>query len=234
MSNKRVLVLSDMHHPYGHPDMVAFLKAVKRKFKPDRVICIGDEIEGAALSFHGINPDLPSASDELRQAIDRLKPIYRLFPRVDVVESNHGSLVYRRAKHGGIPKSVIKGYREMIEAPKGWHWHDDLIIKLSDGTQCYFCHGKSNDILKVSQAQSMHCVQGHYHERFDIRYWGNPLQLYWGMTVGCLINDQALSFSYNKVNLRRPVIGCGIIIEGHPQLIPMVLKPGGRWTGKLV
>lgn len=233
MDNSRILILSDMHFPYAHPDIVAFLKTVKAKYKPTRVISIGDEIEAASISFHGPQPDMLSPSDELKSAIQKLQPIYKLFPEVDLVESNHGSLVYRRGKVSGLPRSVFKSYREVIEAPQGWHWHLDLTVKLPDGSHVYFCHGKSSDVLKLSQAQSMHCVQGHFHERFDIRYWGNSLGLYWGMTVGCLIDDDALCFSYNKVNLRRPVIGVGMIINSHPVLVPMVLKPGGRWIGKL-
>jgi hypothetical protein len=39
--------------------------------------------------------------------------------------------------------------------------------------------------------------------------------------------------AYNKNNLKRPVIGCGIIVDSIPQLIPMVLNSKARWVGKL-
>ena len=231
--NKSVLILSDMHMPFSHPDIIAFLKAVKRKYKPDKVICIGDEFDFHAISMHPTDPDLLSPSDELKTARNRIKPVFGLFPKVDVVESNHGSLVYRRAKVDGLPRYLFKNYRDVLGAPKGWKWHNDLTIRLSNGASCYFVHSKGADILKVSQAMGMSVVCGHHHEKFEVRYWANSLGLYFGMIVGCLIDDDSLAFAYNKINLKRPLIGCGIIMDGIPQLIPLIMKKGGRWSGVL-
>jgi len=234
MRNACVLVLSDQHFPYQHKDIIPFLRAIKNKYKPDRVINIGDEIDHHAISFHPSNPDLLSPGDELENAICGLKSIYKLFPKCDVVESNHGSLVYRKGKVHGLPRSVFKSYIEILEAPNGWKWHFDLTIKLSDGKMCYFTHGKTAQVFKLSQSMAMCAVQGHYHEKFGIEYWGSPAGLFWGMQVGCLIDDNEMAFEYNNTNLKRPIIGCGIIINGHPKLLPMVLNDKGRWIGKLV
>lgn len=231
--NSRVLVIGDMHVPYNHPDTVKFLRAIKRKFKPDRVIQIGDEVDYHAISFHDHDPDLDSPGKELIASIRALQPIYKLFPCVDVIESNHGSLVYRKAKAAGLPRHVFKNYREMIEAPNGWNWHFDLTIRLSDGNLCYFHHGKTADPLKLSQSMGMSAVSGHFHERFSINYWGNSLGLYFQAFTGCLVDDNSLAMTYNNTNLKRPVIGSIIIIKGHPRLLPMVLNKKGRWTGQL-
>ena len=234
MNNSRVLVIGDIHAPYSHPDTIAFLREVKKKYKPDRVIQIGDEVDMHAISFHGADPDLLSPSDELKSAIKKLQPLYRLFPRVDLIESNHGSLVFRKGKAHGLPRHVFKSYREILEAPKGWRWHFDLTIKLSNGTECYFHHGKSSNPMAMSKNMSMSAVCGHHHSIFSINYWANPCGLYFQMFTGCLINDKSLALAYNKSDLTRPIIGSGIIIDGHPKLIPMVLNGRGRWIGKLV
>jgi hypothetical protein len=42
-----------------------------------------------------------------------------------------------------------------------------------------------------------------------------------------------MAFAYDKVNLGRPVVGHGLVIDGIPQLLPMVLDKGGRWTGAI-
>jgi len=232
--NQRVLVISDLHAPFYHQDTVPFLKAVKKKFKPDRVILTGDEADLHAISFHDSDPDLFSASAELEKAIDHLRPIYKLFPKADILESNHGSLVYRKGKHHGLPRSVFKSYREILEAPKGWRWHMELTITLSDKRKCYFTHGKSANGLKLSQAMGMSVVQGHHHSVFDIQYWANPNDLYWSMVVGCMIDDNSLAFAYNKSTFKRPLIGCGIILHGRPRLLPMILNKHGRWIGKIL
>ena len=231
--NSRILVISDMHHPYSHPDTIEFLIALHKKYKFDRVVCVGDEVDGHAISFHQSDPDLLAPGDELKTAIRRMQPLYRVFPSVDVLDSNHGSLVYRKGKFAGLPRAVFKSWREILEAPKGWKWHFELTIKMSDGNYVYFCHGKSAQPGKLSQAQAMSSVQGHHHEKFQIYYWANSKGLYFDMHVGCLIDDKCRAYEYNNTNLKRPLIGCGAIFDGQPRLLPMVLKKNGRWNGKV-
>ena len=231
--NSRVLVISDMHIPYSHQDLVPFLRAIKKEYSPDRVICIGDELDKHSLSFHDSDPDLFSAGDELIESIKMLQPIYKLFPKVDLVDSNHGSMVYRKGKHHGIPRKYLKEYGDVLEAPKGWVWHNDLKITLSDGQKCYFHHGLKQNGLQVAQQLGMNFIQGHFHNSFNINYSSTPEKLLWNMTIGCLIDDHALAFAYNKTTLGRPIIGMGIIIEGQPVLLPMILGKNGRWIGEL-
>ncbi len=232
--NSRVLVISDLHAPYYHPDTVPFLKAIKQLFNPDKIILTGDEIDGHCISFHDSDPNLPfSPSSELEKAIEHLRPIYELFPKADILESNHGSLVYRRGKHGGLPRSVFRDYREILDAPNGWKWHPDLVIELSDGQGCYFHHGKSTNGLQVTLSEGMNSVQGHHHSLAEVRYVQTSKGLNWSVITGCMIDDKSLAFSYNKLQTKRPILCCTIILDGHPKLLPMVLKEG-RWIKKIV
>lgn len=233
MNNSRILVISDLHCPYQHQDAVKFLAAIKKKYNPTRVILSGDEIDNHAISFHDSDPDLDSAGVELEKAIKALNPLYRLFPKAEVLESNHGSLVFRKALASGLSTKFFKSPGEIIKAPKGWSWHFDISLTLPNGTQCYFHHSKGANVKKNSQALGQSFVQGHHHESFEIQYWGNPNALLFGMTVGCLVDPHSLAMAYNKNNLRRPVIGCAVIINSIPQLIPMVLNKHGRWVGKI-
>src|ERR1039457_4234504 len=117
MNNKTILIVSDLHCPYQHRDYVRFLKAIKNKYRPTRVILSGDEADFQAISFHDHDPDLDSPSTELQKAIDALKPIYKLFPRAEVLESNHGSLVIRKAIANGMSREFFKSPREVLKAP---------------------------------------------------------------------------------------------------------------------
>lgn len=229
---KSILVISDLHTPYEHPDTVAFLKAVKDKYKPDTIVCIGDEVDGHALSYHESNPDLPSAGDELLLAIAALKPIYKLFPRCTVIESNHGSLVLRRAMTGGLPRKAIKSYNDILDAPKTWKWVDDLILQTALGP-VYFCHGKSTTAGKMASQYGMSVVQGHFHEKSQIHYISTPERLMFDLHTGCLANDKSLALQYNKLNAKRPIVSIAVIVDGIPHIVPMVLKLNHRWTGKL-
>ena len=231
--NKCVLVISDTHEPYGHPDNIPFLRAIKETYPIDRVIHVGDETDKHALSFHNSDSELFSAGNELTQAIKHLKEYYELFPKVDIMHSNHGSMVYRKAKANGIPLPYLKSYNDVLEAPKGWVWHNDLVVRLSNGQDCYFNHGIGANIKQVSQSMGMSAVSGHYHSLFKIDYWANPDQLYFGMNVGCSIDDKSLAFAYNKNTTKRPIVGHGLIWEGLPMLLPMTLNKKGRWTGQI-
>jgi len=228
--NSRVLLISDMHIPYHHPDLIAFLSHLKEKYEPTRVICLGDELDKHALSYHDSDPDLPSAGDELRKSLPVVAELFKLFPTMDIIESNHGSLVWRKAKTFGIPKHYIKSYNDVLGVDGGWKWSFDLTITLPNGQKCYIHHGKSSDVIKLSQQMGMCAIQGHYHESFKVDYWGNPNGLFWAMQCGCLIDDDALAFSYNNVNIKRPVIGTGLIIDSQPVLEPMLLDSNGRWV----
>lgn len=230
--SKSILVLSDMHHPYCHPDAVPFLTACKAKFKPDKIVCIGDEADFHALSYHESNPDLPSAKDELEQAIEGLKPIYKLFPNCTVIESNHGSMVLRKALTGGIPSKAIRSYNEVLDAPKGWKWVDDLIVETELGP-IYFCHGKSAAAGRLASQYGMSTIQGHYHEKAQINYISTPEKLMFDAHTGCLANDKSLALQYNKINPKRPIVSIVVVINGIPQIIPMVLNKKARWIGKL-
>jgi len=232
--NERVLVISDMHCPYNHQDLIPFLKMIKAIYRPDRIIGIGDELDYHAMSFHDSDPDLPNAGGELKLGQKILREIEKLFPSMDLVDSNHGSMAFRKAKAHGIPRHLILPYRNAIfgnDGGKGWNWHQRFTITMSNGQKCVFVHTAGVDCLRNAEHLGMCFVQGHHHEKFEIRYSSNPEKLYWGMTVGCLIDDEKLAFAYNKLNRTRPLIGCGIIINGHPKLLPMVLKKGGRWIG---
>jgi predicted phosphodiesterase len=229
--NSRILFISDMHIPYHHVDTIAFLKHLKAKYNPTRVICLGDELDKHALSYHDSDPDLPSAGDELKKSLPVIQELFEIFPTMDIIESNHGSLVWRKAKTFGIPKHYIKSYNDVLGVDGGWKWSFDLTVNLPNGQKCYVHHGKTSNVIQLSQQMGMCAVQGHFHESFKIDYWGNPTGLYWGMQCGCLIDDDALAFNYNNVNIKRPIIGTGLVIDSMPVLEPMILNSEGRWVG---
>lgn len=221
--NSRILFISDMHIPYHHPNTIPFLKSLKERYNPTRIICLGDELDKHALSFHDSDPDLMSAGDELAASLPVIAELEAIFPEMDIIDSNHGSMVYRKAKHHGLPRRYIRSYNEVLGVGEGWVWHNDLTITLPDGQRVYIHHGKSSDAIKTSQAMSMSHVCGHFHESFGVKYWANPNGLFWAMNGGCMIDDKNYAFAYNNTNLKRPIIGTCLIIDGVPILEAMPL-----------
>ena len=122
---------------------------------------------------------------------------------MDIIESNHGSLVWRKAKTNGIPKHYIKSYNDVLGVGEGWNWSFDLTLTLPNGQQCYVHHGKSSDVLKLSQQSGMNAVQGHFHERFKIDYWANSNYL-----VVSWVDIDYLSIDKPHLNSFLIVISC--------------------------
>jgi len=232
----KILCFGDTHFPFAHKDIIPFLTEIKKKYNitnKDYIIHLGDELDYNALNFHGgPDPDLYSASDELRRGIKKLSELYKLFPNVSVIESNHGSLLWRRQKHHGLPKDAIKPYNMLLNAPKGWNWFNQLTIKINNN-YVYFHHGKTSSDGKLSQSLGINSVQGHYHEKFQVTYWKSPTGLFFDAHVGCLVNFESLCFSYAKNNLKQPVLGCGIIINNKIILEPLIENSKKRWVGRL-
>lgn len=235
-SRKRVLVIPDQHLPYVHRDALKFLAAVKEEYLEENsiIINLGDELDKHAISFHPSDSELFSAGDELKAAkeiIHKPNGFYELFPKMYICESNHGSLVYRRAKHHGIPLEYFKSYAEILETPN-WSWHEDIVVKTKLGP-VYFTHGKSATYGKLCKEEGMSCVQGHFHGKFEITWHKTKFTDRFNCFAGCLIDRDSLAFAYGKNHIPKAILGVVLLSkEGYPRLIKMELK-NNRWNGKL-
>lgn len=242
--HKSILVISDMHAPYNHKDLLNFYNDLKKLVNPDLVVNIGDELDNHAISFHDSDPDLDSAGVELRKGREFLWQLASIFPRVYSVDSNHGSLAYRRQKAHGLPKQLILSYRDIIfshrdeygsivnsNLGKEWFWSDYLVVKTPRGL-VKFKHGEGTaDLRSDISKERMSVVRGHHHSQFNIMYSASNLDLIFGMTVGCGIDDKLAAFSYNKKTNDRPIIGCGLVLNGVPRLVPMPMDDNGNYLG---
>lgn len=228
----KVLVISDTQDPFSHPDYLPFLKAVSKKHKVDEIVHVGDEVDFHALSFFDPDPDGFSPGHELQAAIVNLKKLYKVFPTVKVCVSNHTARPLRKAFKYGLPKAFLKDYSEFLQAPKGWRWADYWEV---DGIRYQHGEGYSGPqgALKAALTNMQSTVIGHIHAHAGVLYSANPKHLIFGMNVGCLINKDAYAFAYGKHIPSKPIISCGVVIDGLPLVIPMPMTAKGRWTGKL-
>ena len=226
---QHILVIPDLHAPYQHKDAIDFLAHLCGKHRFDRAICLGDEIDGHAWSFHTHDPDALSPGHELEAAIKALEPLFALLPNLDLCHSNHGSLIYRRAKHFGLPQHVIKPYGEVIGAPPGWRWHFEIKAQMTNGESVLFHHSYGSNVLRQSQQRGMSCVQGHHHSQQSIQWWRNYDKQFFAAFVGCLVDETSLALEYGKNTAARPLLGAMRIKNGIPHLEPMLLDQGGRW-----
>ena len=225
-----LLCIPCYHAPYEHPDALDFIEAVIKVYAPTRYIHLGDEADWSKINMHDRNPNSPfTAEEELDEAITHLGRLWELIPEMDIMVSNHGSLVVRNQKKSGLPSRVFRSYNEIFGAPRGWTWKDELVLK-SGGREILFAHGLKTNAMAASKDRAMCVVQAHFHQLFEVKYWmGANNQLYWGVTSGSLINKKAMAFDYARYLPNNP-LGLTLIVNGIPLLIPMVLNKKGRWT----
>lgn len=226
--NQTILVFSDLHFPNHHPDALDFLYAIKMRHKPDLIVNCGDEFDGNAMSFHEKDPDSDSPKREFEKARGLMKMLFRMFPRMIHLTSNHGSLPYRKAKAAGIPSCMLHDYRTLWGAPKGHKWLPEFRLVIN-GLDILFVHNRG-DAFSAAKEEACCLVQGHYHSKSYIKYYGRQQNLRWAMQLGWLGNDASPAFGYNKEQARRPLLTVGLIVNGIPRLIPMHCGPDGRWN----
>ena len=228
-----VLAISDIQAPFFHPDMYEFLKMVTDSYKPDQVIQMGDLVDKHALSRYPRDPDGLSAGQELDKAVESLQPLMRMYPNMKVVIGNHDRRGFDRAFEAGIPKRLlVKGYKEMLDAPVGWDFREHFII---EGVRYEHGDRLNGGAKSVTQRapidRGRSTVFGHFHSSAGVHYTSNPDKLLFGLNTGCLIDPHAYVFNYARF---RPILGCGIILDGvTADFVPMLLNKKGRWVGRI-
>ena len=208
-----VFAISDLHAPFHHPDVLEYLAFVKSYYKPDRIVCLGDELDQNALSVHTKELTLPTALEEFTAAMLFMKKLYKLFPVVDVCISNHGSRPFRVAQAAGLPSVYMKSYSEFMEAPVGWRWHPRVII---DGVVYEHgdpCSGKDG-AYKAAFENRRSTVIGHIHAWGSVTYSANhDNQMFWA-NAGCLVNPSSDVFRYSSKYRNKCTLGSVVVVDG--------------------
>lgn len=217
---KRVLFISDTHIPYSLDGYLDFLRHLKEKFKPDIVIHGGDELDYHAISFHKSIGELYSSGHELDKSIVEIQEgLHKLFPKLYLLESNHGSLVFRRLKAEGIPIRHLKPLHELYETPL-WEWHEKILLKTNSG-RVLVHHGMSGIAGAWMKATGASTVEFHFHTKFHCTWFNTIFGPRFSVHSGCLADFDKMAFSYAKSNLTPFMNGTsGLKANGEPILFP--------------
>lgn len=217
----RILVIPDLQIPFQHLGALTFLKRVRDEYRPDKIVCVGDEWDNCALSRYPKNPDGLSAGDEHKKAKRASRPFYDAFPEVFLCTSNHRERLYKRAFEAGIPVDYIKDTSDYMGSPRGWVWDEQHRF---DGV--VFEHGDrasgASAGVKLVDANHASTVYGHHHDCPGIVYIRKAQKTLFAMNVGCLIDEDSYAMSYTRMNRSKPVLSCGVIIDGVPHVIPLL------------
>lgn len=225
---KNTLIISDCHFPYHHPDTFDFLEQAAYVYDLEIIKHTGDIVDNHSGSYHDVEYGTLSAEEEHAQAYDCVQRLYKMFPKMDIVIGNHDAIPERKAKTAGLGVNVIKSYNQLYDTD--WNWQDKHFFNINKDTECLLVHTMSTNTLNNAKSHSHCSIQGHHHSSFGIEYFTDLNMIRWSMTVGCLVDIKSPAFNYaSGATMKRPVIGCGAIIDGEPRLLPMNLLANGRW-----
>jgi len=226
------IFISDLHFPHQHQDALRFLGAVKDEYDIEIAKSVGDIVDNHNASYHEIEYGIRSPKDEYRAARKNVQELAKIFPDLTVSLGNHDILTARKAKTAGISADHLKSYNDVYGVE--WDWVDKDYFKINKDLNCLMVHTMSGNTLTNAKVHSHSCVQGHHHSLFGIEYFADTEVIRWAMTVGCLIDPHSPAFNYAKgATVKRPILGCGGLVDDSPFLIPMNLTKSGRWNGKL-
>jgi hypothetical protein len=223
--SRNILYLGDIHAPAFDWDAVAWAGSLVDQLDIDRVVQVGDLIDGRAWSRFDQDPDFSNPSDELEDILDSCHYLHRIFPQLTVITGNHDLRWMKRAFQCGLPRVLVKQLHEVLPF-KGWHWHlEKHPLKVGN---TYVIHGDEMPGTPALKAAKLggNLVQGHNHQG-SIEYVPMFDKLIWGASAGCLIDQEASNFRYVAANPRRCFIGVLAELDGEPHLLAY---PGeGNW-----
>jgi predicted phosphodiesterase len=216
-----VLAIGDTHAPYHNPATFDFLADLKREYKPDVVVHIGDLGDQYGWSRHGDRmPDSPGQSEEDAQTLKFCKQLYKLFPKVRACVGNHDTRLAKAIVRAGVPSRLHATIKQIYLSPRGWKW--ESAFKL-DGV--VYTHGEGfsgpNAAIMAARLFASSCVIGHVHSVGGVRYWSSVLSSEFGCSTGCLVDPDGFGMAYAKQFSAKPVLGSAVVIDGVPQFIPL-------------
>lgn len=205
-SEKRVLVIGDLHSPFIRHGYLQFCQEIYYKYNCNKVVLIGDIIDNHFSSYHETDPDGHSAGAELLKAKEEIANWYKAFPVAKVCLGNHDLIPYRKAMTAGMSASWIKTIDEVLDVP-GWEFSEEFII---DGNM--YCHGTGRKARQRAKSDLISVIQGHYHSESYIEYFVGKHYRIFAMQVQCGVDDKAYAMAYGR-HFNKMHIGCGVVLE---------------------
>ena len=212
----RVGIIGDTHIPYELDGYLEFCSDTFDQWGVDTVVHIGDMFDNHALSFHDSEPLLQGVTGEWEEAKERARAWYAMFPECTLIEGNHDRIPARQLRKLGMEPSIfLKPVEELMGMPEGWSVRDQIEI---DGV--LYHHGETaNGVngFRNDAKERMQCtVTGHNHSNAGISATASSSELVWGMAVGCGVDHAHLAFAYGKHFKHKPIVACGVVIDGAP------------------
>ena len=227
---KRTVVISDLQVPYHDPKAVKNVAAFIKRWKPDRVATVGDEIDLPQLSRweRGLAGEFAGTLDRDRRITQDVLFDLRV---TDMVRSNHTDRLYNSIKTRlpalaalpelqfenwlGLRDLGIKFWRDPMPIAKGW------IVLHGDEGQVSQKGGQT--AMGLAERHGLSVISGHTH-RAGLTHkthssGGKVIRTLWGFEVGNLMNFK--DAGYLKAGSGNWTQGFGLLYEDKNGVQPV-------------
>ncbi len=223
-NHNKVMCFGDTHAPFTHKKGLEFLADTASDFGPDTVVHTGDLTDSYNFSRFAKDIASETVSTELKKMRKFTQQLGALFPKLEIVKSNHDVRLWQVARIGGIPRECVIPWSKLIGSEEfDWTLHDDYMFTVdADRSKWQVSHHKTGTALTTSQKLGRNIVLGHNHTRQGAYRWSPEKgRALWGVDTGCLIDSKTYAFHYAKANALQQVNGCVLIEDGTPRIIPL-------------
>jgi predicted phosphodiesterase len=229
----KIVIVSDLQVPFHSPKMVKNVATFIRKFKPDEVICVGDEMDFNTIS------KFSSGFDEHSKTIGRDRDMC-----VDVMydlqitqlsRSNHGARLFNALSTRlpgliGAPELEIENFLKLPELGIKYHRKPYEI----PGTNWVMVHGDEQSIkphggltaLEAAKRHGKSVVCGHTHRQGISSYTqssgGLEVSRLTGFEVGHLMDTRSTGASYMKGTFNWQA-GFGVMYIDRKRVLPIAV-----------
>jgi hypothetical protein len=233
------VVVSDLQVPFHHPKAVKNLAAFIRKFKPDEVLCVGDEIDFQTISRWSSGKD--EWSGTIGKDRDLCVDIMYDLQITQLSRSNHGARLYNALMKRlpgliGAPELEIENFLRLPELGITYH-HKPYPIP---GTNWIMVHGDEQPTkpvggltaLEAARRHGKSVVCGHTHRQGIASYTqssgGSVVSQLTGLEVGHLMDTKQANYTKGTFNWQ---MGFGVIYEhkGRVQPITVPIEKDGSF-----
>ena len=234
-----VLIVSDPHIPWEHPDSLAWYEALYNYYKCTGIACVGDLTDQYGMSRYEKDVVYYGVLSENAAAKKKLKLWGEAFPNMLLVPGNH---CWRLIKL--LTEIFPLNFEESIDAlkqywhyPKHWTYQEQIILPSVDQyLPCMIEHGLASKATPSADCTTSYSViYGHHHKSCFLIHNQDGRGMRFRMCIGHSMDAETIATKYAKAGElhKKQIVGCGIWHKGKPILLTMQLDKKGRWNGKL-
>lgn len=218
-----VLVIPDLHLPWCHPDALDYALALRKKYRTNRTVFIGDIVDHHCISRWLPSPNAPTVLEEHEATLRALKPWVQNFCRAYVTIGNHDERPTKIAwKEARIPSSpYLVPYAKLWRTPH-WKWVKRIEI---DGV--LYTHGSNRSgkyaaINYGAELDQSVCI-GHLHRFSYAHQCVKTGRL--AVQVGAAIDEQSPAFEYAADSPSKSIPSFAVIKNGRDVIMRKIGDP---------